>query len=105
MLFVENFYIRGCGGRVVVESDANPMQSAHSALRCRAKAKATGDPCKAPAVRGWQVCRMHGAGGGAPSGPCNGAWMHGDRSRVSEQDRRKIMALVKLARDCVSALD
>jgi hypothetical protein len=42
--------------------------SAHEAPRCRAKSKRTGKPCRAPAVRGSRVCRMHGAGGGAPTG-------------------------------------
>ncbi len=44
----------------------DPMQSAHAALRCGAKSKRTGDPCRAPAVRGCRVCWMHGAGGGRP---------------------------------------
>jgi hypothetical protein len=35
----------------------------HAALHCHAQSKRTGEP--APAVRGWQVCRMHGARGGA----------------------------------------
>ena len=41
----------------------NPM---HAAPRCSARSKRTGLPCRAPAVRDWQVCRMHGARGGAP---------------------------------------
>jgi hypothetical protein len=51
----------------------NPMQSAHDAPRCKAKSKRTGKPCRAPAVRGCRVCRMHGARGGAPEGKRNGA--------------------------------
>jgi hypothetical protein len=84
-----------------METTANPMQKAHSAPRCHAKAKAktTGNRCKSPAVRGWHVCRMHGAGGGAPTGPSNGAWQHGGRSAKAEQSQRYLMALVKLARD------
>ena len=84
---------------------SNPMRNAHNAPRCHAKAKTTGNRCKAPAKRGWHVCRMHGAGGGAPTGPANGAWVHGDRSHAVEADRRNLIALVKLARDCVSGLD
>jgi len=34
--------------------------------RCTAKSKRTGKRCRTPAVRGWRVCRMHGARGGAP---------------------------------------
>jgi hypothetical protein len=33
--------------------------------------------CQARAVRGWTVCRFHGARGGAPKGGANGAWRHG----------------------------
>jgi hypothetical protein len=34
------------------------------ALRCSATSKRTHERCKAPAVRGWAVCRFHGARGG-----------------------------------------
>ena len=39
--------------------------------RCTARSKRTGEPCRNPAVLGWNVCRMHGARGGrhARSGP------------------------------------
>ena len=43
----------------------------HQALRCHAKSKRSGLRCQAPAVRGSSVCRMHGAGGGAPKGNRN----------------------------------
>jgi hypothetical protein len=82
-----------------VQTNANHMHKAHSAPRCHAKAKTTGKRCKAPAKSGWQVCRMHGAGGGAPTGPGNGAWMHGDRSQAVEQNKLNLMALVQLAKD------
>ena len=62
------------------ESDTNPMQSAHDAPRCTAKSKRTGQPCKAPAVRGYGVCRMHGARGGAKMGAAHPNWKHGTRS-------------------------
>src|SRR2546430_2166039 len=35
------------------------------------------EPCKAPAVRGWTVCRFHGARGGGPRGKRNGMFKHG----------------------------
>jgi len=38
----------------------------HLALRCHAQSKRSGLQCRAPAVRGAKVCRMHGAGGEAP---------------------------------------
>jgi hypothetical protein len=62
----------------------NPMQNirkAHAAPRCWAKSKRSGQRCKAPAVRGWRVCRMHGARGGAPEGERNGNYRHGARSK------------------------
>jgi hypothetical protein len=88
-----------------MESNANPMHKAQNAPRCRANAKTTGNRCKSPAKRGWHVCRMHGAGGGAPTGPGNGAWVHGDRSQAVEQNRRTLMALVKLARDGLGVIE
>jgi hypothetical protein len=59
----------------------NPMQRAHAAPRCSAHSKRTGKPCRAPVVRGYRVCRMHGARGGAPEGKQNGNYRHGVRSR------------------------
>jgi hypothetical protein len=43
----------------------------HQALKCHARSKRSGKPCQSPAVRGYSVCRMHGAGGGAPRGNRN----------------------------------
>ena len=51
------------------------------APRCSAGSKRTGLSCKAPAVRGFRVCRMHGARGGAPQGKQNGNYKHGSRSK------------------------
>jgi hypothetical protein len=76
-----------------MKSDDNPMQSAHNAPRCSARAKTTGHACKSPAVKGWTVCRMHGAGGGAPSGKRNGMWKHGGRSRQIEEIRAISLAM------------
>jgi len=83
-----------------MKSDANPMQSAHDAPRCHATAKSTGEACKAPAVRGWRVCRVHGAGGGAPSGKAHPNYKHGLRSRVWTEMRKQINELVRM--DCDS---
>jgi hypothetical protein len=68
-------------GEVRGEMSNNPMHRAHAAPRCTAKSKRTGQPCRSPAVRGWRVCRMHGACGGAPEGKRNGNYRHGARSR------------------------
>ena len=59
----------------------HPMQSAHDAPRCKAKSKRTGKPCFPPAVRCYRVCRMHGTGGGAPTGKQNGNYWHGMRTK------------------------
>jgi hypothetical protein len=71
--------IGGGGGEKRMSN--NPMHKAHAAPRCTAKSKRTGQPCRAPAVQGWRVCRMHGARGGAPDGERNGNYRHGARSR------------------------
>lgn len=80
------------------EADANPMQSAHASSRCTARSKRTGAPCRAPAVRGWSVCRMHGARGGAPAGKANGAWRHGERTAEAMEHQRRVMRLVRAAK-------
>ncbi len=75
-----------------MKSDANPMQSAHAAPRCTAHSKRTGCLCKNPAVRGWAVCRMHGAKGGHGEGKTNPAYRHGLRTR----QYRDMRALVRM---------
>lgn len=71
-------------GRALIDterSSAYPMQMAHAAPRCTATSKRTGKPCRAPAVRGYQVCRMHGARGDAHEGKRNGHCRHGEASK------------------------
>ena len=75
-----------------------------SAPRCTATAKSTRWRCNAPAVKGWSVCRMHGARGGAPSGPANGRWRHGERTKASEDMRRVLGQLMREARETAKAL-
>ena len=81
------------------KSDVNPMQSAHDAPRCTAKSKRTGEPCRAPAVRGWNVCRLHGARGGAKPGSAHPNWQHGERSAEAVERRKLVAQLVKAAND------
>lgn len=91
-----------------MKPDNNPMHPAQriaDAPRCTAKAKTTGCRCKGPAVNGWNVCRMHGARGGAPSGPANGKWRHGNRSRASDEFKRALAELLADARETSKALD
>ena len=76
----------------------NPMQSAHNAPRCIAKTKRTGMRCRAPAVRGYRVCRMHGARGGAPEGKRNGNFKHGARTKQAITDSRFVNELARLLR-------
>jgi hypothetical protein len=71
----------------------NPMHKAHATPRCRARSKRTGQPCGAPAVGGWSVCRMHGAGGGAPEGKRNGNFKHGARSKETIEFWKLIKSL------------
>ncbi|SDJ14708.1 glucans biosynthesis protein [Lutimaribacter saemankumensis] len=65
------------------------------APRCRAKSKRSGQRCKAPAVFGWAVCRMHGARGGHGSGKKNPAYKHGLRSQELVEMRKAINELVR----------
>jgi len=76
----------------------NPMQSAHDAPRCNAKSKRTGLPCRSPAVRGYRVCRMHGAHGGAPEGKRNGNFRHGGRTKETIEASRYMRELLRLVR-------
>ena len=69
----------------------------HPASRCHAKSKRSGFQCRAPAVRGSRVCRMHGAGGGAPRGNSN-ALKHGLNTAEAVEERRMLAALTKQAR-------
>ena len=77
----------------------NPMSKAHAAPRCTATSKRTGERCKGPAVRGWRVCRFHGAGGGHSPGKDHPSWRHGMRSREWIEARAEINELVREARE------
>ena len=75
------------------KSDTDPMQSAHASPRCHARSKRTGQPCRSPAVRGWTVCRMHGARGGGQKGEQNGAYVHGERTQGADANRVAALTL------------
>ena len=68
------------------------------APRCTATSKRSGMPCKAPAVRGWSVCRFHGARGGAPTGKKHGNYRHGACTN-------EVMAEVKWSRRLVAEVE
>ena len=61
-------------------------------------------PCRSPAVRGFQVCRMHGAGGGAPKGNCN-ALKHGRYTSKAIQSRRCLNMVARIARQKLREID
>lgn len=82
----------------MADDAVNPMRAADAAPRCTARSKRTGQPCRAPAVRGWRVCRMHGAGGGAPSGPRNGRFRTGLHTAEAVALRRLVAVLGREAR-------
>jgi hypothetical protein len=97
-----------------MKDDVNPLDpegqgwrlalaAADAAPRCRAHSKRTGEPCRAPAVTGWRVCRVHGAGGGHRAGPTHPSWKHGMRSREWVEMRRTVNELVRETRE-VAAL-
>jgi uncharacterized protein YjcR len=67
------------------------------ALRCHAKSKRSGSPCQAPAMRGRNGCRMHGAGGGAPLGN-KSALKHGLYSAEAIEMRRAVRELSRQGR-------
>lgn len=75
----------------------NPVERLRNAPRCSATAKASGERCKCPAVGGWNVCRVHGARGGAPKGSRHGMWKHGGRSREAITLRALVAELQRLA--------
>lgn len=63
------------------------------AKQCTATAKSTGERCQNPAVKGWDVCRVHGAGtpkenatGGAP--PKHGRYAAKQSESLQEKIRK-----------------
>lgn len=83
----------------------NPMQSAHSAPRCTAKSKRTQSRCKNPAVRNWYVCRMHGAGGGAPAGKRNGNFRHGASTTAMTEQVWQISELMRASKEITKLIE
>ena len=78
---------------------ANPMnlvERMQKAPRCKARSKRTRERCRAPAMRGWNVCRFHGAGGGAPKGKRNGAYRHGGYTQEAVAASQYVRAMVRL---------
>ena len=82
----------------------NRAYAFQKAPRCSATSKRTGKPCQAPAVRGWAVCRFHGARGGAPKGAQNGNYKHGLYMNEAIVERRALSALLRASRKSLDAL-
>ncbi len=82
----------------------NRVYAFQKAPRCTATSKRTGKPCRAPAVRGWAVCRFHGARGGAPKGVRNGNYKHGLYTKTAVEERRVIQELLRRSCDALAAL-
>lgn len=80
------------------DNPTSPVQRLRNAPRCHATAKSTGERCKAPAVRRWRVCRVHGAGGGQKAGSDHPRWKHGGRSKEVETARQLTRLLQRLGR-------
>src|SRR5262249_10238959 len=68
----------------------------------RLPSKRTRERCKAPAVRGWTVCRFHGAHGGAPKGKANGAYKHGLYTAEARVERRLLADLLRQSRKVIA---
>ncbi len=75
-----------------------------TAPRCTATSKRTGRSCQAPAVRGWTVCRVHGARGGAPEGKANGAYKHGLYTKEAAQEARLLRVFLRQSREALATL-
>ncbi len=88
-----------------MKDDANPTHAANAAPRCTAKSKRSGKPCKSPAVRGWSVCRIHGARGGHGAGKANPAYKHGMRTREWEDMRKAVNQLARSGRELLNEAD
>ena len=82
----------------------NAVYPFQNSPRCAATSKRTRERCKAPAVRGWTVCRFHGARGGAPKGKANGAYKHGLHTAEAVKERRLLSDLLQESRKVIAAL-
>jgi hypothetical protein len=82
----------------------NSTLAMHNSPRCHATSKRSGLRCEAPAVKGWEVCHFHGAGGGAPKGKANGAYRHGAFTAEAVAQRRAFADLIRQCRAGLQAI-
>jgi uncharacterized protein YjcR len=78
--------------------------SATRCIRARQLANENGRRLKAPAVTGKLVCRMHGAGGGAPRANKN-ALKHGEFSAEALAFKRQLQALTRMSRATITQIE
>jgi len=76
----------------------------HQSPRCSATSKRTRKPCQAPAVKGWTVCRFHGAYGGAPTGKRNGNYRNGLHTNDAIAQRRAVSQLIRRSTEVLRTL-
>ena len=76
----------------------------HQASRCHTTSKRSGFQSRSPAVRGYSVCRMHGAARGAPKGNKN-ALKHGGFAAETLALKKEIAALARMARETMAAIE
>src|SRR5271166_1662506 len=96
------------GGGVPSKGRPNLMNASYpfqESPRCSATSKWTRERCKAPAVRGWTVCRFHGAGGGAPKNKANGAYKHGLYTQEAKAECRLLSDLLRQSRKAIAAIE
>ncbi len=69
----------------------------HLSLRCGARTKHNnGNPCRSPAVRGKQRCRMHGGAKGSGGQPENkNALKHGLTTTIIKNFRKSVREIIK----------
>lgn len=75
-----------------------------NAPRCTATSKRTRLQCGAPRERGSNVCRFHGARGGAPRGKRHGNYKHGNRSIEATEARALAYRVIRESKQLVEAI-
>lgn len=76
----------------------------NNAPRCGAKSRRNnGRPCRAPAVRGKRVCRMHGGGKGSGGQRANqNRLVHGRYTKEAKALRRNIKEILRESKEIIS---
>jgi glucans biosynthesis protein len=69
-----------------------------NAPRCKARSKQSGQKCQGFCVKGFPVCRMHGARSNPPTGERHGRYRHGRYTKQSVAGRKMIAELLREVR-------